>query len=92
MPSEAPVLGGVAVGLALLNPHAHGEGLGLQVHAPSVEHGSGVPGGVTGTEDQLAAGEGLRSLRSNDPDAGEDTVLNLQILQPGFKADVRPQG
>ena len=92
MPGEAAVLGGVAVGLALLNPHAYSKGLGLQVHAPPVEHGSGVPGGMAGAENQMAAGQGLCPLRSGDPDAGEDAILNLQILQPGFKADVRPQG
>lgn len=47
-----PVLGGVAVGLPVLDPHAHGKGLGLHGHAPGAEHRKGVPGGVAGAQYQ----------------------------------------
>ena len=47
------VLGGVAVRLPLLDADAHGKGLSLHGDAPAVEQLKGVPGGVTGAEDQL---------------------------------------
>ena len=75
----------------MLNAHAHGKGLGLQRHAPAVEHGEGVPSGVPRAEHQLPARQPHLPLRPLGEDGGEGTVLDLQVSQTGLKADVRPQ-
>ena len=71
------VLGGVAIGLPLLDADAHGEGLGLHGDAPAVEHFKGVTGGVTGAEDQLAAGQEIGSLRASDSDTAQSPILDV---------------
>ena len=85
------VLGGVAVGLSLLDADAHGEGLSLHGNAPAVEQFKGVPGGVTGAEDQLAAGQWIGPLRAGDGDTVQGPVLNVQIRQLMLKPDIRTQ-
>ena len=85
------VLGGVAVRLTVLNPHAHGEGLGLQADTTGVEHGEGVPGGVAGAQGQVGTGKGSRTLWSLRGNAGQAALPDVQVRQAGFKADVRPQ-
>ena len=92
MPGVPPVLGGVAVRLAVLNAQSHGEGLGLHGHAPAVEHLEGVPGGVAGGQDETPAGEAVSPLRAFQDGAGQSPIFRPQVLQPGLKADVRPQG
>ena len=86
-----PVLGGVAVGLPVLDPHAHGEGLGLHGHAPGAEHRKGVPGGVAGAEDQLPAGQGIGAIRPVHGDAGQGAAPDVQVGEAAPKPDVRPQ-
>jgi len=71
------VLGGVAIGLPLLDADAHGEGLGLHGDAPAVEQLKGVPGGVTGAEDQLAAGQRVSPLRAGDGDTMQGPVPDV---------------
>ena len=86
------VLGGVAVRLPVLDADAHGKGLGLHGDAPAVEHLKGVPGGVAGAEDQLAAGQGVGAL------PGRSTVMPRRApsrmsrsVRLAFKPDVRTQ-
>ena len=71
------VLGGVAIGLPLLDADAHGEGLGLHGDAPAVEQLKGVPGGVAGAEDQLPAGQRVGPLRAGDGDTAQSTVPDV---------------
>ena len=71
------VLGGVAIGLPLLDADAHGEGLGLHGDAPAVEHFKGITGGVTGAEDQLSAGQGIGPLRAGDGDTMQGPVPDV---------------
>ena len=85
------VLGGIAVGLPLLDADAHGKGLGLHGHAPGVEHFKGIPGGVAGAQHQMAAGEGIGAGPAGDGDGGQRTVFDGQVGELAFKADVRPQ-
>ena len=85
------VLGGVAVRLPVLNADAHGERLGLHGHAPAVQHLKGVPGGVAGAQNQMAAGENVRALRPGDSNAFQLSAPDVQVRQLALKADVRPQ-
>ena len=91
MPGVLLVLGSVAVRLPLLDADAYGEGLGLHGDALAVEHGKGVPGGMAGAEDQVAAGQGIGPRRAGNGDARDRAVLDIQVRQLAFKADVGPQ-
>ena len=71
------VLGSIAIGLPLLDADAHGEGLALHGNAPAVEQLKGVPGGVTGAENQLAAGQRVGPLRAGDGDTAQSTVPDV---------------
>ena len=92
MPGIALILGGVAVALPVLDAHAHGKGLGLHGNAQVPQHEKRVPGGVSGAEDQLAAGDGLCAAGRLHGDAVHRAAGRLDAGQAVLEADVRPQG
>ena len=67
----------VAIGLPLLAADDHSKGLSLNGDAPAVELLKGVPVGVTGAEDLLAAGHRVGPLRSGDGDTAQSTVPDV---------------
>ena len=91
MPGVLFILGGVAVRLPLFYADAYGKGFGFHGHPPAVQHLKGVPGGVTGAEDQLPAGEGMGAGSVRNGDAPQRPLPDVQIRQVGFKAEVTPQ-
>ena len=46
---------------------------------------------MAGAEDQVAAGQGIGPRRAGNGDAMDRAVLDIQVRQLAFKADVGPQ-
>ncbi|MPM76163.1 hypothetical protein SDC9_123159 [bioreactor metagenome] len=75
----------------MLNAHAHGKGLCLHGNLRGKERFKGVPGGVADCKKKLAAGKGIRAVRSLHGNAGQGSVFCLQVRQPGLKPEVGPK-
>ena len=86
------VLGPGDGGLVLLNAHPDGEGLLLHRHPRPVEHGKGVPGGVSRGQHQGAAVQAVRPLGALHAHAGEHPLPGLQAGELMAEAHVAPQG
>ena len=77
--------------LIVLNAYPNGKVLLFHGHSRIPEHPEGIPGGVSGGQDQGIAGQAVLPLRTRNSDFLQSISFQHQALQPVAEADVAPQ-
>ena len=85
-------LGGADVLLPVLDAHPDGEILPLQREPHLVKHGEGIPGGVSGGQDQGVTGQVVASVGSGDGDAGHPALFRADAGKLMLEAHLTAQG